>query len=131
MILTQAVREQLIALAKSRAEPVANCVAASVPFGHLVHDLPREGLYALVAVLAEGADRRRLHQVVSATDDGPAEDIPQLPVPEPKRLQQAHAEFERYRKAGIAREDMPLRVSRGEAEYQAHAKQRQRLKAVA
>lgn len=132
MILTPAAREELITLAKSRAEPVANCVAASVPFGHLVDGLPREGLYALIAVLAEGADRCLLHQVVTATEDGPAGDVPPVAEPVPLRLRRAHAEYERYRKGGIAREDMPLLVCRGEAEYQEDYNRRRReRKAVA
>jgi hypothetical protein len=120
VILTAEIREKLITLAKARAEPLANCVAASVPFGHLVDDLPREALYALIAVLAEGADRPVLHVVVEAPNaEDPEDESAAVPEPVPFRLRHAHSEFRRYTREGIARPDMPVEVSDGEDKYQA------------
>ena len=76
----------LIAQAKSRATPVASCVRARVQPSHLIgEDTPVKELLALITVLAEVADHRRLAELAKLPgDEG-------LPTGEGALLRAAHA----------------------------------------
>jgi hypothetical protein len=101
-------RVALIARAKSIAIPVASCVAARVRPDHLIGDLSRDELAALVLVLADAADPVALRAVTQATEDGP--DI----TDEDIRLRKAHAHAQALRDAGKA---VPARVRALDRQY--------------
>lgn len=96
--MTPADRESLIGMAKRAATPVASCVAARVAPAHIIGDMTRAELRALVIVLAEAVDHALLRAVVEADDragadgGGPGE---------PARLRAAHAEAGRLRRDGM------------------------------
>jgi hypothetical protein len=106
----------LIEQAKSRAAPVHSCVRARVQPGHLVGtDTGVEELLALIIVLAEVADSRRLAELVKLPgDEG-------LAVGRDALLQAAHAQVWHLRKN---KQPVPLRLGLLENEYQADRKQR-------
>lgn len=106
----------LIEQAKSRAAPVHSCVRARVQPGHLIGtDTGVEELLALVIVLAEVADSRRLAELVRLPgDEG-------LAVGRDALLAAAHTQVWHLRKAGMP---VPLRLGLLENEYQAASKAR-------
>jgi hypothetical protein len=67
--VTAAERAALIVRAKALAVPVASCVRAGIPHGHLTAALSRDELQALIVVLAESASPERLHAVTRAPGD--------------------------------------------------------------
>ena len=108
----------LIVQAKGRAAPVHSCVRARVKPGHLIGtDTGVEELLALVVVLAEVADPRRLAELVKLPgDEG-------LAVGKAALLQAAHAQVWHLRKTGMP---VPLRLGLLENEYQQASKARRR-----
>ena len=106
----------LIGQAKGRAAPLHSCVRARVQPGHLIGtDTGVEELLALVIVLAEVADPRRLAELVKLPGDQG------LAVGRDALLQAAHAQVWHLRKAG---QPVPTRLGVLENEYQADRKQR-------
>lgn len=88
--MTPAKRNALIIRAKGLAIPVASCVRAQLQPGHLLNNLTREELLALIVVLADCSSPRRLRAVTQAPgDEGlPVEDRQAM-------LRAAHAEYTR------------------------------------
>lgn len=102
--LTPADRDALIARAKRLAVPVASRVAARIHPGHLIGDLSREELLALVVVLAEAADPVTLRTVAQASEDGPeAATVSVMPrqVPPPAQVPTAAEGGEEHREAAV------------------------------
>ena len=100
----------LIAQAKSRATPVASCVRARVQPSHLIgEDTPVKELLALITVLAEVADHRRLAELAKLPgDEG-------LPAGEGALLRAAHAHVWHLRQDGRA---VPYQLRVLESAYQ-------------
>lgn len=96
--MTPADRESLIGMAKRAATPVASCVAARVAPAHIIGDMTRAELKALVIVLAEAVDHALLRTVVETGDGGAAGGGGPG---EPARLRAAHAEAGRLRRDGM------------------------------
>jgi WhiB family transcriptional regulator, redox-sensing transcriptional regulator len=109
----------LLATAKSVAIPIAACVASSLPPAHLMGTMTRDQLAALVIVLAEAADHRRLRAIAGARDSDGRPDLTR----DFLRLRRAHAEYTRLTVAG---QPIPPRIRELEREYQRQAKARLR-----
>lgn len=116
--LTPADRGALVARAKSLAVPVTSCVAARIPPAHLIGDMTRDELAALVIVLAEAVDPVRLRAVAAAGED--EED------PEDERLRQAHAKAMNLRRMG---RPVPMLLRAAENDY--HKRRRAEREAAA
>ena len=108
-------RAALIARAKSLAVPVASCVAARIRTDHLIGELSRDGLAALVLVLADAVDPVALRVVAAMTEDGP--DI----TDEDVMLRKAHAHAQALRDAGM---QVPSRVAVLERRYQKRVREK-------
>lgn len=107
--MTPESRSAAVAVAKSKAVPVASCVAARLRPDHLgLRQMSQDELIALVLVLAAAADPVALRAVVAAPDDG-------YPDASERNLKAAHAECNRLR---AAKQPVPTRVALLEAEYQ-------------
>lgn len=116
--MTPADRAAAVVRAKQIASPVVSCVRADVRIGHLTEQLDRDGLLALVAVLAASADPHRLRAVCEAPGD---QGMP--PIGRDAILRQARREADRLRNQGA---DVPYQVRILEAEYWREMKRRQR-----
>lgn len=103
-------RAALIAGAKSRAVPVASCVAASLRPDHLLSERTWDELAALVIVLAAAADHQKLADIAADTDDGKP-----LPGARERALRKAHAEVTRLRNRKLL---VPKRLMELERQYQ-------------
>lgn len=106
--LTPAERAALTATAKSKAIPVASCVAARIPPAHIVGDMTRDELLALVIVLAEAVDTATLRAVVQAVD------YDYTPADPAARQRVAHAEAVRLR---AAHQPVPLVIRHLDSAY--------------
>jgi hypothetical protein len=114
--MTPAQSRAFVVAAKRVATPVVSCVRADIRFGHLTQNLSREGLLALVAVLAECADLERLRAVTEAPGD---EGMP--PLSREDVLRRAHAEYTRLIRAGLP---VPARIRFLHNEYRVTNKRR-------
>lgn len=114
--MTPAQSAAFIAAAKRIAVPVVSCVRADLRFGHLTGNQSREGLLALIAVLAECADPARLKAVTEAPGD---EGMP--PMAREDILRHAHAEYTRLLRAGLP---VPARIRFLHNEYRQSNKRR-------
>ena len=107
--MTPAQRKAFIIAAKRLAVPVVSCVRADLRFDHLTGNQSREGLLALITVLAECADPVKLKAVTEAPgDEG---------LPPPSRgdvLRRANAEYRRLLRDNLP---VPQRVRVLENEY--------------
>lgn len=112
--LTPADRDALVARAKSLAVPVTSCVAARIPPAHLIGDMTRDELAALVIVLAEAVDPVRLRTTVRAVDDG-APGLTDLDL----KCRAAHTEAGRLRSRRLP---VPPAVSRLDGIYRSRLK---------
>jgi hypothetical protein len=120
--MTPAQAAAFVAAAKRIAIPVVSCVRADLRFGHLTGNQSREGLLALIAVLAECADPAKLKAVTEAPgDEGLA------PLAQEDVLRRAHAERTRLERAGLP---VPFQVRAMAAEYRqgVNARYRERKK---
>lgn len=118
MSLTSAQRRAFIIAAKRLAIPVASCVRADLRFDHLTSNQSRDGLLALITVLAECADPVKLKAVTKAPGD---EGMP--PVDREDVLRAAEAEYKRLIRAKLP---VPSRVRVLKAEYCRNNRQRRR-----
>jgi len=114
--MTPAQSAAFVVAAKRIAVPVVSCVRADIRFGHLTQNLSREGLLALVAVLAASADNVKLKAVTQAPGD---QGLP--PGDEEEALRAAHAEYVRLRRAGF---DVPFEARVADGEYRAGVRRR-------
>ena len=114
--MTPAQQQAFIVAAKRLAVPVVSCVRADIRFGHLTRNQSREGLLALIAVLAECADPVKLKAVTEAPGD---EGLP--PLSREDVLRRAHAEYTRLIRAGLP---VPGRIRLLHNEYRVGNKRR-------
>ena len=112
------IHAELIEKAKRLAAPVASCVHARVCFGHLVGtDTDVKQLLALITVLAEVADERRMAELSKLPgDEG-------LPSDRDTVLRAAHAHVAHLRRDG---RPVPVRIGMLENTYNQRGGKRQR-----